>query len=241
MITLNTRMADLIFADVFSLSILDRLNIKLGFGDKTIDNICQSYKINPKLFLQIVRLFLYNEVPTDIEENKKLLTDLIKYLRITHDYYLRRLIPFIDDNIKKLEVKEPDRIKDIGLLKKFFNQYKAELVAHLENEEKNVFPYVLELHQAYNSGRLDNSVIDKIRHSSIVDFEKEHDNLDEKLNDLKNIIIKYLPPFENHFEVIQILVTVFQLEKDVYEHAQLEDLMMVPVVRELENQLFKNV
>ena len=237
MISISTKMSDVIFEDVFALSILDRLDIKIGFGDKTVEQVCNENNVNSRLFIHIVRLFLYGTIPSDINANKELIPSLITYFKITHEYYLKKIIPLTESLISELENKEKERNKDIKLLKKFFEQYKHELITHIDNEEKNVFPYVLKIYNAYKTQNVDEKLLDEVKHHSISAFEKEHDNLDEKLNDLKSIIIKYFQPFKNSYIINQILVTVFQLEKDVFEHAQLEDLMMIPVVRGIEKEI----
>jgi regulator of cell morphogenesis and NO signaling len=237
MITLSTKMSDLLLSDVYTLSIFKRLNIPLGFGDKTVEEVCIDQEINPKLFLYIARLFFYGELPDNIVENKALLPDLVDYLRLTHQYYLTNQIPLLEKYIKALGEKESDRESDLNLLKMFFQKYNSEFVNHIENEEKNVFPYVLEIYESKKSGICNNELLSKIEKRPIAKFEKEHDNLDEKLNDLKNIIIKYLPPFKNSYEIYQILIILFHLEKDIFEHAQLEDIMMTPAVAEIEKEL----
>lgn len=237
MITFSTKMADLVFTDVFALSILERLNISLGFGDKTVGEICDEKKIDPDLFLNIARLFFYGEAPTNPSNNRALLPSLIEYLKITHQYYINNQIPQIESYIKELEKNELERKHDISLLRKFFNIYKTEFLEHINNEENNVFPYVIQLYNAIINKNLNQDIIDSIEKNSISTFEKEHDSLDEKLNDLRSIIIKYLQPFKSKTLIYQILIVLYQLEKDVFEHGQLEDLMLIPVVAEIENEI----
>jgi regulator of cell morphogenesis and NO signaling len=239
MISVSTKMSDIIHNDVFALSILHRLQIPLGFKEKTIGELCDEYSINSTLFLHIIRLFLYGESPPKDEENKLLLADLIEYLKTTHRYYLNYNIPLIESYIEQLALKENDREKDIVLLKRFFLQYKNEFELHLQKEEENVFPYVIKLIDQWKKDSVSMSFISIIENNSISQFEMEHDNLEEKLNDLKNIIIKYLPPFKHEYETHQILYLLFQLEKDVFEHAELEDALLIPTVHELEKTILK--
>lgn len=72
---------------------------------------------------------------------------------------------------------------------------------------------------------------------SILAYEEEHDNMEEKLVDLKNIMIKYLPEPFNHETVNRIIAELFWLEKDLHDHARIEDKVLVPKVKELESRL----
>lgn len=235
MIHKETKLADLIYADVFTLSILERLNIQLGFEDKTIFDICEELNLNDELFIDIINLFIHGIIPDNFKnKNGKYLLDLIEYLKTTHKYYLSYKIPQIEKLIHQIELSETDRNEDLNLLNNFFKNYKIEFIKHIENEEEQVFPYIVELFLCHVSNNFNNEILTKIKEQPISNFEKEHDNLDEKLNDLKNLIVKYFKPFKNWELVHQILVILFELEKDVYEHAQLEDLILIPIVQSIE-------
>jgi regulator of cell morphogenesis and NO signaling len=234
MITLTTKLSDLIHADVFALTILQRLEIPLGFGDITIEEICLKHHLHPQFFLLMTRLFLYDEIPDEVENDPELLPHLIDYLQCTHKFYLSNHVPLIEKYIGLILRNEPHRSDDISLLIRFFEKYKKELFVHLDNEDRQVFPYAIRLHQCFEKKECTPEFYQEIISNPVTEFEETHDNLDEKLNDLKNIIIKYLPSFQSEHEIHQILILLFQLEKDIFQHAQLEDLLMVPVVKKIE-------
>ena len=83
-------------------------------------------------------------------------------------------------------------------------------------------------------------IVKKIKNYSINDFAIEHDNVEEKLYDLKNIIIKYLPPCKNKTLCARILIELFRLEKDLNAHALLEDKVLIPKVAKMEEILLNN-
>jgi len=72
---------------------------------------------------------------------------------------------------------------------------------------------------------------------SMETYEREHDDVEEKLLDLKNIIIKYLPaPADNRF-YNQILFNLFRLEADLNEHSRIENTVLIPAIRGMEQDL----
>ena len=123
---------------------------------------------------------------------------------------------------------------NIVLLKKFFNDYKQELQNHTRREEEVVFPYTLAIEKAYNSDTIDKSVIELMETYSIEIFQNEHDNIEEKLFDLKNIIIKYLPQPKDLKLCNKLLHELFSLEQDLNDHARIEEKVLVPKIREME-------
>src|SRR5690606_25930702 len=94
-------------------------------------------------------------------------------------------------------------------------------------EEERVFPYVINL--------VKNHKIDP--KYTIRSFEQEHSNVDEKLNDLKNLIIKYIAPDYDENICNDFLITLSLFEKDLEDHARIEDKILMPMVIEIENKL----
>jgi regulator of cell morphogenesis and NO signaling len=63
--------------------------------------------------------------------------------------------------------------------------------------------------------------------------------LDEKLLDLKNIIIKYLPPAKNQEIVNDLLIELFKLEKELSDHTGIENKVLIPKLKALEKAVKK--
>ena len=234
----DTKMADLIHCNYLLLPILDRFNIQLGFGDKTVSELCEEMGINRDFFLAIVNSFHdHNYFPQD-----KLLgfpiTLIIEYIQKSHTYYLELKVPQIETLISDL-CKEADlsQKKHLVLLEKFFSEYKNELIEHIQDEENDVFPYVLSLNKVYNTGKVDAELIKRIQNHPIDAYAEKHTNVEEKLYDLKNIIIKYLPPARDHTISSALLTELFRLERDLNDHARIEDKVMIPKVRLIEQEI----
>ncbi|PJB54926.1 MAG: hypothetical protein CO098_19085 [Bacteroidetes bacterium CG_4_9_14_3_um_filter_41_19] len=103
-----------------------------------------------------------------------------------------------------------------------------------------VYPYVLQLEAAIVSGTTSDELLKQVNTYSITDYEAEHENVEEKLFDLKNIILKYLPPTTDQNLCFTILHELFILEKDLNEHARIEDTILVPKVEEMERIINKH-
>jgi regulator of cell morphogenesis and NO signaling len=75
---------------------------------------------------------------------------------------------------------------------------------------------------------------------SIESFEKEHSNMDDKMDDLTNIIIKYLPPNYDQNRGNAFLANLFMFEKDLKNHSRIEDHILIPKVKQLEKLLISH-
>ena len=159
---------------------------------------------------------------------------IIDYLQNTHAYYLEYSVPRIDNLLKKLLEECSDACTELNMIESFYKKYNEELLIHIRNEDEKIFPYVRDLQQYAEN---DHNNQDKYGKYSIRQFEKEHTNVDEKLNDLKNLILKYLKPAYDQNHCNEFLFALFQFEQDLKDHARIEDKILVPKVLELENQI----
>lgn len=240
-ITKETKMADVIHMNYFTLSVLNRFGIELGFGDKTVKEVCSEKNVDSDFFLEIVNAFVYK----DYFPKKHLQTFSVKlitdYLQKTHEYYHKIKVPEIEVLIKDMVQTCFTQKDNIILLEKFFNEYKQELLNHTEREEEVVFPYAISIEEAFNSSKTDKKILKLMETYSMDVFSNEHDNIEEKLFDLKNIIIKYLPQPKDARLCNKLLYELFNLEQDINDHSRIEDKVLVPKVREMEKKVKEKI
>ncbi len=238
-ITKNMKTADVILQNYHLIPIISRFGIEFGFGDKTVEQICIQHKINIDFFLEIVNAFNDKDY-LPFEKLKKMdLSLTVNYLLKSHHYYNKIILPNIENLIEQLKWEGKDSEKNFKVLKKFFSQYLKEVNEHTANEEKDIYPYVLELEKNFNSKAADSQFVKKLEKKSIKDYADTHDELNSALLDLKNIIIKYLQPAKNKDITEQILTEIFKLEADMKDHTKLEDNVVVPVAVMMETELKK--
>lgn len=261
-ITNNMKMADLIHLDYLLLQILSRFNIKLGCGDKTIGQVCRENKIDVHFFLEIVNSFHDRNYFPKKQLQGFPLSLIVDYLRNSHEHYLKVKIPYIEGLIQQLLLDSYGRNTELyELINKFFTDYRTELEEHIRREEEKTYPYVFAVEKVFRYGAgpsgADSSgegsfgetpsgegpveAMGLIHKYSMEAFENEHDNVEDKLFDLKNLIIKYIPPPENTHLCHTILTELFRLESDLNDHARIEDKVLVPKVKFMEKWIHEHV
>jgi regulator of cell morphogenesis and NO signaling len=232
--TEHTKMADVIHRDYRLIPIISRFGLEYGFGNRTISEVCHDNDINTFFFLEIINSFHHQYFQQEQLQNypAKL---IIQYLSNTHQWYLESKIPEIQGYIDQMqEMVYEENQKNIKLLNDFFREYRTELVKHLEKEDKNIFPYVLELEEAIEKAQIPPHLIKEIKHKSIEEYERTHEDMEVKLSDLKNLIIKYLPPLLCKELCQKLLTELFRLESDLEDHSRIEDKVLIPKVKLLE-------
>lgn len=224
------KIADIIMADQRAMVLLPRFGIEMGFGDKTVKQVCQEQEIQLDFFLLMANIFLHPHYFPDKKLKNVDVKLLLLYLANAHDYYIREKIPHIRQHVEQLLGILTHQAK--GQLEMFFNQYIQEVLDHIEYEEKVVFPYIKNL--MLNTGEQLPSEI--ASGYGIREFEARHNNIEEKLSDLKNLLIKYFPPDNDRYLRIRVLNELFDLEQDLSNHARLEDKVLIPIVESFEKQ-----
>jgi len=227
------KMADLITLDPRSMVLLTRFGIDLGFGDKTIDQLCKEKDIKRDFFLLLLNVFLNPK----FFPNKRLrnidVDLLLTYLANSHKYYLEEKIPRLKEMLMSFLPGLQNAVRIT--LQTFFEDYIQDVVDHIGYEEQVVFPYVSNLlKHTVDGGDLKQQQVYGIKI-----FEERHTNIEDKLSDLKNLMVKYLPPTATHrFLRIQIICELLDLEQDLINHARLEDQILIPLVEQLEKQYY---
>lgn len=238
LITGTTKLSEAIHDNYLLLTILNRFDIHLGFGEKTVEQICKEQKMNQEFFLEIVNSFLDRDYFPQSELQSFPLTLILNYINRSHNYYIGFKLPQIEGMINNLIQKTSEVYKkQYQLMANFFQQYKNELIEHIENEEINVHPYIIEIDSAFQENTISKEIVTRVKKESISNYVDDHDNVEDKLFDLKNLIIKYLPPAGDYTLSNAILFELFRLERDLNDHARIEEKVLVPKVELLEKQI----
>ena len=201
---------------------LGRFGINLGFGDKTVREVCEDQNVDTYTFLAVVN-FTINGYK-DLDDDKLSIPTLLHYLEASHEYFLNFKLPHI-----RKELEEALDVKDnlARLIMKLYDEYAHSIQNHMKYEEKTVFPYVIALQEGKADGTYD-----------IDTFSKHHGQTDVKLRELKNIILKYLPSDLLHNnKLTAALYNIYNCETWLGQHAEVEDHIFIPAIRRMERKM----
>jgi regulator of cell morphogenesis and NO signaling len=219
------------------LPLFARFNIRLGFGEMSVEEVCRLHEVDPDFFMEIANAYLdEDEIPREDLAHFPL-ESMVKYLQSTHSYYLEVALPRVEKMIGQLLDQPELSKKEVNLLSGFFDDYKKEFMLHLSMEEDEVLPYILELEKQSLSDQPDPELVQRLQGYSIRKFAQEHNRLEYSLENLSRLIIKYLPPLEDQELCLKVLRELTDLVKDLIDHANMEDKVLVPRVSELEQQV----
>ena len=219
----DDKMISLIRDNYNLLQSLGSFGISLGFGDKTVSQVCEEQHVDTYTFLAVVN-FTINGYRDFDDATRLSMPTLLQYLKASHDYFIGFQLPFIR---KELVDALDDKDNLARLILKLYDEYARSITAHMKYEEKNVYPYV----EALLQGK-------PVNDFEIDMYSKHHGQESSKLRELKSIIIKYLPSDGLHNNQLSAtLYDIYNNEEWLSLHAQVEDEIFIPAVRRLEQKL----
>ncbi len=238
LITTKTKLADAICSSSSLIPLINRFGIRLGFGDKDVETVCEEHHIDADFLATILNTFSFESYFSKSKLKSFSVTQWVDYLRKTHIYYREVQLPTIESHLNFLikSITDEDS-KNLKLIGEFFSDYKQELLAHLAREDKETFPYIERLLELKDNPNAKEIYKEWSKEYSIKVFEREHNNVDEKLFDLKNILIKYFSGNYNQSLCNTVIFQLSRLEDDLKDHTRLENEILIPMVEELENKI----
>ncbi len=264
------KMAEIICENAQLLQVMNRFGISLGFGDENIMQVCNKQGVDYKTFLAVINFV--SQKHTHLEERAEVsVAALLNYLKQSHIYFLDFALPNIRKSLNEAIFgkadnsrcsltgtgsasdadnttceNEPETAQLSSLIMKFYDDYVHEVRKHMEYEEAEVFPFVEALLEGKNEEK-----------DKIYTFSEHHNPVDEKLHELKNIIIKYYPGSSNsengssengtfgnrhagsccNNKMSAVLYDIFSCEQELKSHCKIEDYLFVPAVMNLKKQM----
>lgn len=205
------------------LQAIGAFGINLGFGDKTVQQVCEDQQVDTYTFLLVVNYIINGYRHQGPDESVSVPT-LLRYLRASHEYFLGYQLPFVREQLKEA-LQEDNHMQ--ALVLQIYDSYVRSILTHMKYEEKTLFPYVENLLEGKKVGDYD-----------IVTFSKHHSDTTAKLLELKSIIIKYMPDdIASSNKLTAALYHVYNTEEWLQLHANVEDDIFIPAIVCLEKDV----
>ncbi len=223
------KMAELIESDYNLLLLFPRFGLELGVGENSVSEQCIRQGVSPQLFVMICNIYSHTDYMPSKEEVQQLdVEQLLSYLSRSHSYYIKSRIVPIKQQLEALSAQcSPSHS---AVLQRFFAEYEQEVLNHFSYEEDTVFPYIRTLMACHK----------KQAGYDIDTFSHNHSNIDDKLSDLKNILVKHLRGIGLAAQTTELLFQIFSLEEDLSRHTFIEDVVLIPLVQHLEETIYDN-
>jgi regulator of cell morphogenesis and NO signaling len=205
--------------------IIERLGFTGKLKEGTIKEACECNLLDADFVVEILKTFDDTGYFPKEELLEFPLNYILDYLRKTHQFYLNKKIPEIEQSLQYFKRYFSDGDASQVLLSELFLAYKKNLAGHIRYEEEKLFPYIESL--------LKNEVP---LNYSISKFIAEHHNVEEDLSRIRAVIVKHSVALDSMpYRIFLHQLNAFQM--DLYKHALVEDEVLIPKALALENEV----
>ena len=205
------------------LQVMGRFGITIGFGEKTINEVCRQCNVDVNAFLAVMN-YVKNRTHPSIGSisTKEGVASLLKYLKNSHRYFLDYQFP----SMRRSLIDSIEMQNEIAfLVLKYYDVYVEEVRLHMANEDDTTFSWVEQILNddctLSQSGQL---------------FSKHHDSIERKLGELKKLFLQYYPQKDNNNELNSVIIELYRTEEELQSHCLIEDNLFTPAVRRLESK-----
>lgn len=206
------------------LQVMSRFGISLGFGEKTITEVCSQCGVDSTTFLAVINYVKDGAENRPQRVERISVASVLEYLKRTHTYFINYLFPSIRFHLlNAIDCSVQNEIAFLVL--KFYDEYVEEVRKHMEYEDSTVYPYVQQLVNG-EFASLENAHL----------LSRHHEAIESKLKELKNLFIQYYPQTEINEKLNAVIISIYQAEEDLSIHCLVEDNIFAPAVRRLEHQ-----
>jgi regulator of cell morphogenesis and NO signaling len=216
MFTGRMKMADMIASNYDLILMLPRFGIPLGFGEDSVRDVCRRYAVDENFFLTVCNIYTFDDYRPDDEEVAAIDNRLVvEHLQASHRYYIDERLPHLQHHLD--HIAEGVGEQSAAILRKYFADYCREVRTHVHREEKNLMTMLDGKPAKGGHG-----------HAMSEQFQRSHDNIKDKLSDLTQIILKYVPGDRLNEEMMEVVYDIMQLSRDLEKHAEIEEMLLMP-------------
>lgn len=212
------RMYDVLCDEHHLFQMLSRFGIPLGFGEKNVREVCKESNVDVTTFLAVANYVKVGPEVASYYVDKVSAAALTDYLKRAHSYFLDFQLPDIRRRLVS-SINCSDANEVAFLILQFFDEFMRDVRHHMEAENNKMFKSVDRLLQGGS-----------ISDTQFLQFARSNENFNHKLQELKNLIIKYYKGDGPNELLNMVLFDLFNCEEDLQLHRGVENDLFLPAV-----------
>ena len=223
LVTPDTKLCEVIVDEPSVVPVINRFDIVLGVGDRTIKSICKEKGIDTSFFITILNAFIHESFFLENVTGAFNAGDVVDYLRKTNNTYQRNQLPNIERHFAAL-ISRSDSNNNLPLLFNFYREVKTEIERRIDSDNQ--------WFDAITSAEQSNSEVSVAGNA----VQAESDSIEDKLSDLINMFVIHLRGDYDRNLCHAVLFAVISLEKDICQNNRIRNRVLRPLVDALNSR-----
>ncbi len=236
----ENKIGDVVAGNFHTAKVFEKLGLDFCCGGKkTINDACLEKGLDPVAVLEQLSKTGERNISSD-HFDKWDAGFLIDYIVNNHHNYVRSSIPSITDHLDKVVNAHGSRHPELLKIQKNFTEIKDELLAHMQKEEKMLFPYMKNIESAVqHSAKINVAPFGSVN-NPVKAMESEHETAGKLMSEIHSLSNNYDPP-QNACGTFKVLFgELKEFEQDLHQHVHLENNILFPKAIEMEKSLNMN-
>lgn len=167
---------------------------------------------------------------------------IIGCLRHAHGIFMRHRLPYIGNLIEHFELSGNSHASYHSLitdLKILFPVFAQDFVEHIHMEEDTLFAYIEKLNLVIKGKLSSTKIYHRMEKESIHRFIAEHEAHDDEMEGIREITNQYSLESDCPLHIKVLFGELQLLERDLHEHARIENEILFPKAISLEGRVSK--
>ena len=223
LVTPDTKLCEVIVDEPSVVPVINRFDIVLGVGDRTIKSICKEKGIDTSFFITILNAFIRESFFLENVTGAFNAGDVVDYLRKTNNSYLRNQLPNIERHFAAL-ISRSDSNNNLPLLFNFYREVKTEIERRIDSDNQ-WFDAIISAEQSNSEVSVAGNAV-----------QAESDSIEDKLSDLINMFVIHLRGDYDRNLCHAVLFAVISLEKDIRQNNRIRNRVLRPLVDALNSR-----
>ncbi len=223
LVTPDTKLCEVIVDEPSVVPVINRFDIVLGVGDRTIKSICKEKGIDTSFFITILNAFIHESFFLENVTGAFNAGDVVDYLRKTNNSYLRNQLPNIERHFAAL-ISRSNSNNNLPLLFNFYREVKTEIERRIDSDNQ-WFDAIISAEQSDSEVSIAGNAV-----------QAESDSIEDKLSDLINMFVIHLRGDYDRNLCHAVLFAVISLEKDIRQNNRIRNRVLRPLVDALNSR-----
>lgn len=223
LVTPDTKLCEVIVDEPSVVPVINRFDIVLGVGDRTIKSICKEKGIDTSFFITILNAFIHESFFLENVTGAFNAGDVVDYLRKTNNSYLRNQLPNIERHFAAL-ISRSNSNNNLPLLFNFYKEVKTEIERRIDSDNQ-WFDAIISAEQSNSEVSVAGNAV-----------QAESDSIEDKLSDLINMFVIHLRGDYDRNLCHAVLFAVISLEKDIRQNNRIRNRVLRPLVDALNSR-----
>ncbi len=223
LVTPDTKLCEVIVDEPSVVPVINRFDIVLGVGDRTIKSICKEKGIDTSFFITILNAFIHESFFLENVTGAFNAGDVVDYLRKTNNSYLRNQLPNIERHFAAL-ISRSNSNNNLPLLFNFYREVKTEIERRIDSDNQ-WFDAIISAEQSNSEVSVAGNAV-----------QAESDSIEDKLSDLINMFVIHLRGDYDRNLCHAVLFAVISLEKDICQNNRIRNRVLRPLVDALNSR-----